>query len=241
MNSRDFKIICWVLAYGCLPLASRVISSLLPYSQTSSQTVLAVLSAAFCVASTAAIAARGYAPLFALALPRNSQRMGDIGWRAMFCAALLLPMLNVVALLAGLPAAAQGAHAAIVLFAGAYAEELLFRGYMLHALRTRTRMPAIRCVMATSVIFSLLHMANAAGLGAVDASLQAVFALFAGIAFGCITCQSKSILPACTIHMLVNLTSADISAMLLKLLSIAVSGCVAAFAVWVASRCGKAG
>ncbi len=242
MQSRDFRIICWVLLYGSLSPLSRVLTSVIPAQQPDWHLAAAILTAAFAIAATIAIVKMRSIRAFALELPTRgkgkaqSGRSSAASWLPLFAAALLLPALNIVLLLTGQASATTDALTLVLLACGAYLEELLFRGYMLQSLLMRTRITEMGCIVATSVLFAMLHLANATDASLMDAIVQTAYAFLVGIVLAVLTNRSKSILPACAIHVFNNLISLNTSAIFVKLPSIIVAGCVAAFAIYLAKK-----
>lgn len=98
---------------------------------------------------------------------------------------------------------------------GAFSEELMFRGVLLGALRTRLRPAA--AVIISSALFGLAHLANAAALGSVKIAMaQAVAAAMSGVVFAAIRVRTGSLLPAIAYHALWDFTSLMAAARLLS-------------------------
>lgn len=87
---------------------------------------------------------------------------------------------------------------------GAFLEEVVFRGVILHFLR---RWGDVLAILVSAALFALAHMLNQGGID----PYQVIFAFAAGIAFAGLTLCSGSLFPAMEIHLLVNLTAGDMN------------------------------
>lgn len=93
----------------------------------------------------------------------------------------------------------------VKMFGAAMIEELLFRGFLLHALFPYGKKHAI---LLSSLIFGLVHLMNlTGGMQWEFVLLQVVCAGFIGALYGVLTCKSGSILPAMLAHWMNNCLS----------------------------------
>lgn len=90
----------------------------------------------------------------------------------------------------------------------AFAEEILFRGYLLNLWQKKIgRLPAL---IAVSLLFAALHAANLfSGASVCFFIAQCLFAGAAGFALGALALREGSILPGILVHILINLTSVE--------------------------------
>lgn len=139
-------------------------------------------------------------------------RWGDLGLRppapARSLLLLWLPAIYLLLFLAAdvavlmrngpLPAAAVGFLALNAALA-AFSEELMFRGVLFGALRTRLR--PWTAIAVTTVLFGLTHLLNAVAFGSLPlAAAQAVAAAMSGLLFIAIRVRTGSLLPAMVYH-----------------------------------------
>jgi len=115
----------------------------------------------------------------------------------------LLPFLPQVAREANaqpLPASMVGILLLNSALAG-FSEELMFRGVLFGALRTR--LPLLGAIVVTTVLFGLVHLLNAIAIGDWRlAATQAVAAAMSGLLFIAIRLRTNSLLPGMIYHAL---------------------------------------
>lgn len=110
---------------------------------------------------------------------------------------------------------------ALLMILCVWGEEVFFRGYLLWAL-SGGKSATLPGLIGTSLLFGLMHLANFfAGAPLGETLLQCVYAGAIGFCFATITCRAGSLLPAFTLHCLINLTapSAPFSAATIFVLS----------------------
>jgi hypothetical protein len=89
---------------------------------------------------------------------------------------------------------------------GGFSEEMMFRGVLFGALRTRLRLAP--SVIISTVLFGLAHLLNAAAFGSLPiAGAQAVAATMSGFVFIAIRLRTGSLLPAIAYHALWDFAS----------------------------------
>lgn len=97
------------------------------------------------------------------------------------------------------------AFAVLLVTAVGFVEELLFRGFLLQALRTRGTVT--RAILISGVTFGLGHLVNLLrGYSLAEQALQLVAAILIGIALAYCVVLTKSILPGVVFHALFNLS-----------------------------------
>ena len=97
------------------------------------------------------------------------------------------------------------ASAVLLVAAVGFIEELLFRGFLLQALRTSGTLE--RAIVISGVTFGLGHIVNLLrGYSITDQALQLVAAILIGIALAYCTALTGSILPGVVFHALFNLS-----------------------------------
>ncbi|PWC04592.1 CPBP family intramembrane glutamic endopeptidase [Mycetocola zhujimingii] len=96
---------------------------------------------------------------------------------------------------------------AVVLMAGVgFVEEVLFRGFLLQALRVSE--PLTRAILISGVTFGLGHILNLfRGYSIVDQILQIIAAVIVGIALSYCAVLTGSIVPGIVFHALFNISS----------------------------------
>ena len=95
--------------------------------------------------------------------------------------------------------------AVLLVAAVGFIEELLFRGFLLRALRTRGSLN--RAIVISGVTFGIGHIVNLLrGYSIADQALQLVAAVLIGIALAYCTVLTGSILPGVVFHALFNLS-----------------------------------
>lgn len=130
------------------------------------------------------------------------RRVGFIPVRKWQNRLFLLPLLALVVFLAlvdgvwsiGLEVAALALVLTLVI---GFAEETLFRGVILEALRVRGAMAA---VVGSSLLFAATHALNAVGGDPIHVAVQIVTALGVGVALGALRIRTGTILPLILIH-----------------------------------------
>lgn len=96
---------------------------------------------------------------------------------------------------------------ALLVVAVGFIEELLFRGFLLQALRTRGGVT--RAIIISGVTFGLGHLVNLLrGYSIIDQALQLVGAVVIGIALAYCVVLTGTILPGVVFHVLFNLSGA---------------------------------
>lgn len=119
--------------------------------------------------------------------------------------------------------------AVVLLLCAAVAEELLFRGWLLHRL---IKKPS-SAIVVSSLAFSLLHAANLVHASSWQAVfLQMMSAFFFGLCFGMITLRCASLFPSILAHILVNLTGMSASPP-----GLAIIACIAVYALCALRLC----
>ena len=93
----------------------------------------------------------------------------------------------------------------LLMLAVCAAEELFFRGFLLHYL---LRYGAIPAVLLSSAVFGLFHLVNWTAGSALYTWAQVLCAFAAGICFAAAAVRSGSLLPGFAAHLLSNLTAA---------------------------------
>ncbi|WP_022886140.1 CPBP family intramembrane glutamic endopeptidase [Glaciibacter superstes] len=97
------------------------------------------------------------------------------------------------------------AFAVLLVAAVGFVEELLFRGFLLQALRTRGNLT--RAIIISGVTFGIGHIVNLLrGYSLPDQALQLVAAVLIGIALAYCAVLTGSILPGVVFHALFNLS-----------------------------------
>ena len=97
------------------------------------------------------------------------------------------------------------AFAVLLVTAVGFIEELLFRGFLLQALRTRGNLT--RAIIISGVTFGIGHIVNLLrGYSLTDQALQLVGAVLIGIALAYCAVLTGSILPGVVFHALFNLS-----------------------------------
>ena len=122
-----------------------------------------------------------YVPLFAIALLQYGKGFAaDLDWQAVSFAILLVVAVGFI-------------------------EELLFRGFLLQALRTRGNLT--RAIIISGATFGIGHIVNLLrGYSLTDQALQIVAAVLIGIALAYCVVLTGSILPGVAFHALFNLS-----------------------------------
>jgi hypothetical protein len=137
-------------------------------------------------------------------------RWGDLGLRPLVSArTLLLLWLPAIYLLvfaaldvvAGPPPLAMVVFLVLNVAVGAFSEEMMFRGVLLGALRTRLR--PVAATVISCALFGVAHLVNAAVFGSLPlAAAQAVAAAMSGFVFTAIRLRTGSLIPAIIYHAL---------------------------------------
>src|SRR5665647_2244265 len=97
------------------------------------------------------------------------------------------------------------AFAVLLVTAVGFIEELLFRGFLLQALRTRGNLT--RAIIISGVTFGIGHIVNLLrGYSPTDQALQIVAAVLIGVALAYCAVLTGSILPGIVFHALFNLS-----------------------------------
>ncbi len=118
--------------------------------------------------------------------------------------ALLVPVVVLAATGVGVGGALVPGFAWLALAAG-FNEEIWFRGIVLAAFR---HLGARYAVLATSVLFGVLHLVNLlGGKSPLYAVLQLLFAALFGVVFALLTVHTRSLWPAIAIHALYDFTA----------------------------------
>lgn len=93
----------------------------------------------------------------------------------------------------------------LLMAAVGFIEELLFRGFLLQALRTRGNLN--RAILISGVTFGLGHIVNLLrGYSLTDQALQLVVAVLVGIALAYCVALTGSIMPGVAFHILFNIS-----------------------------------
>lgn len=137
-------------------------------------------------------------------------RWGDLGLRLPISARSLLllwlPAIYVLVfvaldVVAGPPPVSMVAFLALNIAVGAFSEEMMFRGVVLGALRTRLR--PVTAIAISCALFGLAHLVNAAVFGSLPlAAAQAVAAAMSGVVFTALRLRTGSLIPAIIYHAL---------------------------------------
>jgi len=107
---------------------------------------------------------------------------------------------------AGPPPLTMVGFMALNIALGAFSEEMMFRGVLFAALRTR--LAVAPAVIISSVLFGFAHLVNIAVFGNLQlAGAQAVAAAMSGVLFMAIRLRTGSLIPAIVYHALWDFTS----------------------------------
>ncbi|PDW01342.1 CPBP family intramembrane glutamic endopeptidase [Candidatus Chloroploca asiatica] len=123
----------------------------------------------------------------------------------LFFLPLLLPVLLNLGVGLDVPSLVLFTQLLILAFLIGFAEETIFRGLMLNALKARGLWQA---AMITSLLFGLSHSLNLlSGKSGADILIQVAYALAVGFAFAALVLKQGMLWPLIVAHALINFTS----------------------------------
>lgn len=198
----------WIILYSFIYMASEKVSLMLNVPHM----VTAISMLLYWTVLFLFLYKKGQLETYGICLPRH-KRMAEY---ATYIPLLLMPAINLAMLGRRLYFFGAGMSFEpgfvvwdfLLLLSCSFGEELLFRGFLLSMFIKQYKLGAFKSIVATSVIFSFLHVVNlCSGITLRYALVQGVCAAAVGFCFAVITFYRHSIIPSAVVHALINITS----------------------------------